>query len=129
MKGDSMLSIRDEFLKLLGQVPSDWKRADESDFEKKTLRSEENGSKYEVKLTLRMNRFPEGNELDDFLKLIKNRDRCVLSFKNESVGQLVGNTLRVDQSIKPDDYQRFTDNFESNDDVTADLVITKNVTD
>ena len=129
MKGDSMLSIRDEFLKLLGQVPSDWKRAEESDFEKKTLRSEENGSKYEVKLTLRMNRFPEGNELDDFLKLIKNRDRCVLSFKNESVGQLVGNTLRVDQSIKPDDYQRFTDNFESNDDVTADLVITKNVTD
>ena len=129
MKGDSMLSIRDEFLKLLGQVPSDWKRAEESDFEKKTLRSEENGSKYEVKLTLRMNRFPEGNELDDFLKLIKNRDRCVLSFKNESVGQLVGNTLRVDHSIKPDDYQRFTDNFESNDDVTADLVITKNVTD
>ena len=65
-----MLSIRDEFLKLLGQVPSDWKRAEESDFEKKTLRSEENGSKYEVKLTLRMNRFPEENELDDFLKLI-----------------------------------------------------------
>ena len=129
MKGDFMLSIRDEFLKLLGQVPSDWKRAEESDFEKKALRSEENGSKYEVKLTLRMNRFPEENELDDFLKLIKNRDRYVLSFKNESVGQIVGNTLRVDQSIKQDDYKCFTDNFESNDDVTADLVITKNVTD
>lgn len=129
MKGDSMLSIRDEFLKLLGQVPSDWRRAEKSDFDKKELRSEENGSKYEVKLTLRMNRFPEGSELDDFLKLIKNRDRYVLSFKNQSVGQHVGNTLRVDQSIKQDDYKRFTDNFESNDDVTADLVITKNVID
>ena len=129
IKGDSMLSIKNEFLRLIGQEPSDWKRAEVSDFEKKALYSVENGSRYEVSITLPMNKFPEENLLNDFSKCIMTGDLYTLSFSNKSTGPYAGTTLRIEQNLNNDDYKSFLENFESGDEVTVDLTITKNIKD
>ena len=122
-----MLSIKNEFLRLIGQEPFDWKRAEVSDFEKKALNSVENGSRYEVTITLPMNKFPEENMLNDFSKCIMRGDLYTLSFSNKSTGPYSGTTLRIEQNINYDDYKSFLENFESGDEVTVDLNITKNI--
>lgn len=129
MMGGSMFSIRDEFLKLLGQKTSDWKRSEVSDFEKKTLKSVENGSRYEVSLTLPISRFPDENTLNAFLKYINGRDFCVLSFVNKSLGPYNGTTLKIKQNIVKEEYESFTGYFKSGDRIKADLIISKNVND
>lgn len=129
MTGDSMFSIRDEFLRLLGQEPSGWKRADVSDFEQKALKSAENGSRYELSLTLPISTFPKERKLDDFLKLIVGRDSCTLSFANKSAGPYEGTTLKVKQTTVKEEYDRFIDYFKSGDKITAALTVTKSVKD
>ena len=87
----------------------------------------ETGDKYHFHVTLQPKSIPEEKSIIAFLKQIDNRDSCILTLENTTRAGDNGSLLTICEASDKAKYIQFVALFSEEDNIRADLDITKNI--
>ena len=116
-----MPDIRLELLSLFNIVRNEWDGCLAKGKENET------GDKYHFHVTLQPKSIPKEESVIAFLKQIENRDSCRLTLENTTRAGDNGSLLTICEAPDKVKYSQFAELFSEEDNIRADLDITKNI--